>query len=165
MFYPKFSPDVEMNIDVVLQKLGQDPGYLDSDECPYGGKLRGYLKRMVVQDVDVDGDVDGDVEWDWADPFALGKQIDKALRDREKMGQNLGTLEPNEKIAYFKAKSGLIEKLVGLKERVVNIKEVNDFRSIVIETLEQVCSADQITEFRNKLGTSAGTGTSAEVSK
>lgn len=154
-FYPKFPEDLAMTIEIVTRSLGKDDTYLDAADCPYPDALKAFFRRVASGGVDLTATIDlfeGQEETD-----VIDKQIQKVLSDLDGMSATMKSAETNEKIAYYKAKTGLLEKLISLKERVFNLKEISQFRGVLMEFMDAVCTKDQISELMKRLDGTLGT--------
>jgi hypothetical protein len=146
-FYPIIKDEAVMTMQIVVQSLEKDPGYLDSPECKYSEVVKAFFRRSAAPTTLATVDLfDGE-----DDLKVIDSQIQKVLSDLEAMGAQMKSAEPNERVNYFKAKTTLLEKLVTMKEKVFNLKELNDFRNTLIATLEDICTKDQITAFMQRL--------------
>lgn len=152
--YPGLSEDVVLTLKLVkagMDQYGDD--YFDDAECPYSEAtkkfLRGFLEdgRSVVEDVAniFDGDDVVEVE-------VLDVQIQKILSRMDAMEKELGGMEPNERLNFFKTRTALMEKLINMREKTENLRMLSEFKAVVVSVLEDVCDADQIGEFRKRLG-------------
>jgi hypothetical protein len=152
-FYPTLKDDQILTLQIVVKSIEKDAGYLDSSDCPYSDVIKDFFRKISRPEV-----LAVDLFENRDDIEVLDEQIQKVLSDLERMGPAMLTAETNERLAYFKAKTTLLEKLVNMKERVFNLKEMNDFRNIVISTIETVSTKDQIAEFMKNLDGVLGTG-------
>ena len=96
---------------------------------------------MVTVDVFSEGDYDN----------ALDKQVEKIINDLEAYALTLGTGDVSERLQYLKTKTTLVEKLINMRERLVNLKELNEFRGVILGFMGDVCTKDQITDLMKRL--------------
>lgn len=148
MFYPKLPSDIGMSLNLLVQFTSKDPAYLNAKECTYDDTLKGLIRQLV--DVKT-GVVEYSEEELNVDNINLDSQIVKTLLDLDQMSQQIGKLEPNEKLALFKTRTALIEKLISMQERVRNLREVNAFRGVVMEAMDRVMTKDQVSDFMSNL--------------
>lgn len=156
--YPGLSEDVILTLKLVkagMDQYGED--YLDDAECPYPEATKKFLRGLLVG---VGGGVGVGVE-DVANIFdgedvveveVLDVQIQKILSRMDAMEKELGGMEPNERLNFFKTRTALMEKLITLREKTENLRMLSEFKAVVVSVLEDVCDADQIGEFRKRLG-------------
>ncbi len=153
-FYPNIREETILTMDIVTKSLDKDPNYLDHPDCPYTDVIKAFFRRQTggnsLEVVDIFEGKD-EVE-------VIDQQIQKVLSDLEAMGDQMKNAETNERLAYFKTKTSLIEKLINMKERVFNLKELSEFRNTLLAAIEDICTKDQITYFLRRLDTLLGTG-------
>ena len=144
-FYPTLKDEQILLLNVIVQSLKKDPNYLNAPECPYSETIKSFFRNQQgpVEVIDL---FDGEDQI-----LILDKQIEKLLNDLEAFAGTLMDADHSEKLQYFKTKTVLIERLIAMKERIVNLKELNDFRGAVIQLLDEVCTKDQITQFMKGL--------------
>lgn len=155
-FYPTIRDEQVMSLNAVVLNMEKDRGYLDSDECPYSDTVKAFFKKKI-------GLVDGEVENLFAisegetDLDKIEEQIRAVINDLEDFGRKLTIADSTDKMGYFRTKTALIEKLLNMRERVFNIKEINDFKTTVLAFMNEVLSKDQITDFMRRLDGVLGT--------
>lgn len=143
-FYPNIKEDMIPVLSLVFQNLQKDPSYLNSPECPYSEKLKDVFRKFeTTKSVDI---FEGNDEL-----LVMDQQIQKIINDLEGVASALGSADHQEKLNYFKTKTSLFEKLISMKERVYNLKELNEFRSIILAFLDEICTKDQITDLMKRL--------------
>ena len=144
-FYPRLSEDTASALRVVIEFSQADPSYLTHPDCPYGPEMMTLLRQLMVESAPP---VRSEVDWESID---IEDQIQRVFQDLEDMSVIIINAEPNEKLAYFKTKAALLEKLIGMQERVTNLKAMAEFRSRVMDGLQRICTPAQITEFSDWL--------------
>lgn len=148
-FYPDITEDNILSLKLVVQMVTKDPEYLDRKDCPYSDMMKDFLRGILTV---VDAEIPDLFEGGLSDePEVLDRQIQKILNRMEAMEHELRSFEPNERMAFFKTQTSLLEKLVTLREKVTNQREMMSFQAVVISTLEEVCDADQIKTFMERL--------------
>lgn len=151
-FYPAIKDDTILTLQLVVKSLEKDPQFLDHPDCPYSEVAKAYFLSTTVKGTVVNL-FEGEDEVE-----VIDTQIQRVLSDLEAMGPQMARAETNERLAYFKAKTTLLEKLINMKERVFNLKELSDFRSTLISAIEDLCTKDQISDFMKRLDGILGTG-------
>lgn len=150
-FYPNINEGQLKLIQIVIDNMENNPEYLSDPRCPYNEKIKAFFEqRAAVTSV-------GDM-FEVADEAPIGeydklldKQIEKILNDLENFGNSLSSSDVSEKLQYFKTKTTLIDRLVGMRERVMNLKELNEFRGAILSFMDEVCTKDQITQLMQRL--------------
>lgn len=143
-YFPNISEDQILLINRVFRSISENPDYLSDPKCPYSQTVKDFFLKQVPS-----GDAPNLFEGD--EVVAIDKQIQKLMNDMEAYGQGLGPGDSSEKLQYFKTKNSLIEKLLTNKERVTNLKQINEFRSIIIQFMDEVLDKDQITDFMKRI--------------
>ena len=149
-FYPELSEDSVLSIKLVMQMLEKDPEYLDAKECQYSPTVKEFLRGVAAPKgmLEIPDLFEGGMN---DEPEVLDRQIQKILNRMDAMEGELGGFEPNERMTFFKTRTAMLEKLISLREKVTNIREMMDFQAIVLATLEEVSSPEQIKTFMERL--------------
>lgn len=173
-FYPDLTTEDLMNIQILLDQIGKFPDYLMRDECPWKKDVLGVVQKLMEGQYgygrrDVDGDSDhgsgnhvgggADVGAGISTFFAEGvdqhdamvREIDRIYTDALKMERQLDVTDASEKIQLMKTRTQLLQKLVDLRGAVMNLKALSDFQSVVLETMQDVLTVDQRTDFMKRI--------------
>lgn len=150
-FYPTVREETILGLNVIVQSLEKDPQYLDHPDCTYSDTVKDFFRRTGPSAAPIDLFADED------ELVVLDQQIQAVINDLEAFAKTLSKADHSEKLAYFKTKTTLIEKLISMKERIFNLKEVNEFRNTILGVLDEVCTKDQITAFMLRLDGILGT--------
>lgn len=150
-FYPTLREETVAVLNTILQQIDKDPGYLSSPECPYSDLAKQVLGKFKssAEVVDIFEGKD--------EVLVIDQQIHAIINDLESVGSTLGSADQAEKLNYFKVKTTLLEKLINMRERTFNLKELNEFRSTILAFLDEVCTKDQITDLMKRLDGVLGT--------
>ncbi len=146
-FYPKITEDSVLTMTLVRQNLENDPKYLDHKDCPYSDVIKKFFRVGIVPlqaettDIFADGN---DLE-------TVEQQIKLVLSDLGAMAAQMIGADTNERLNYLRIKTPLLEKLIAMQERIFNLKELAQFRTTVLNGLEEICDKDQITRFMRHL--------------
>jgi len=154
-FYPQVKPETLLLLQTIAKGMEKDPFYLDSDSCPYPEDMKSFLRThlgLAANPVSLDLFPD-----DQALEEAVDAQIKRLINDLEGFSKQLGTADHSEKLQYFKTKSVLIDKLVNMQERIINLKEMSEFRAVVLQFMDEVCTKDQISDLMKRLDGIFGT--------
>lgn len=146
-----------MSFNLISEGLQKDPGYLDSSECPYSVEIKHYFKNKIEIQSMVGGEGAPDLFEGEDKLLVIDTQVMAVINDLEAFGKSLTASDPNEKMGYFRTKTALLEKLVTMRERIANLKEINDFRNIMISFMTEVCTKDQVTTLMHRLDGVLGT--------
>lgn len=157
-FYPTVKDETILSLNVVVQNLEKDPNYLENTDCPYSDTVKAFFKRKIEHNgssniaIDLFEKEEGETDLD-----KLKEQIQAVINDLEDFGRKLTVSESTDKMGYFRTKTALIEKLVNMQERTFNIKEINDFRNILLGFMNEVLTKDQVTTLMQRLDGILGT--------
>lgn len=144
-FYPDLKEANLMPLKAILAQTERFPDLLDQPECPYSEDVKALLRPLLPSSLNVEIDLDE------GKPEAIETQILGLMRDLKVMNQSLGTKDHSEKLQFYKLMTTLTEKLISLRERTLNLREMSEFQLIVIQFLEEVCSKDQISDLMDRL--------------
>ncbi len=139
-YYPKFDPDTLEQLKQLSECVGMDPTYLEeADEYPtwlldlLGGVEEAEAVRDDLEEVD------------------LVKETTGLFRGLQDAKDGFATDDHSERMSYFRTSTALLEKLVGLKERALNIRQISRFYQTVLAVMEEVLEPGQVTEVRERL--------------
>lgn len=137
---PALDEKMIWTLEVIARGLAADGTYLDGADYPEevlallsGRGAAGIVDEAVVEGLDVP------------------EEIEKMFRDLKKVRDGFATSDSAEKIAYFRLAISLLEKLVALKERSLNVRRIGQFHSLVLQVLEENLEPTAITKVRTRL--------------
>lgn len=151
LFYPVLSDKARADLEMIGQMLAHHPDYLSSPDCPYPASIRGLF---VVLDRP-EGEAAAAAAA--ADELNLDTEVDLLLETTRLFNglmaakDSFTSNDHSEKMAYFRTSTSLLDKLVGLKERAQNVRQVSRFYTAVLDVMEQVLEPGQISLVREKL--------------
>ena len=132
VIFPLLPADLMIRLQAVEMQAKGVEGYFDLDACTYPEGLRIYLRRMM-ENVGGGRDVgavlfpDDAPEVDKIDTI-LG-EIESTIAEMRMLEKKLGgeATDSSDKIAFYRAKTALIERWANTKERIYNLKEMSEF--------------------------------------
>lgn len=130
-------------LDVQLKTF---PDLFDRPECPYPPHIRQFLSRLVAQQAPAAAPTGPMSEED------LETEIVTLYRDLQTASAQLTGVDPKDKAAFLKTIGDLLTKMVTLREKVINMRQMSDFQRRVVQVLEGVLEPHQRTEFIKILG-------------
>ncbi len=144
MTYPTIDLNAVMGLLPIKEQLSSNPDYLDNPDCPYAVDVRDTLKILfppaVVEkkrSTKTGGTGKNQITEDQAqliEAEAMG--LLKELQDlKAPVGKGM---DHDTKISIIKAKTALIEKVIGVQERFYNIRKVSTFMKDIIGILESL---------------------------
>jgi hypothetical protein len=145
-YFPNITEEMLTPFQALIAQLATDPKVLDQPECPYNSAVKDFLRRL--SGVTLPGANTGAMSED-----DLEQEIADLLRSaKEQSGKLDSTMDPKDRMTVLRGQGQLIEKLIELKERRLNLKHIGDFKKHVVEILERVLTPAQRTEYVKLLG-------------
>ena len=152
--YPDINDATLIPLRVLRVLSNTHPGLLDADDCPYTEDQKSLLRGVVGQTDLEDRPSFLDSDEDRSDIMA--RQIALTLDEMRKIESKLGSMDQKDKIAFLKAKPGLLEKLLELQDKNLGQKAVGDFMKKMYAFIDSKLNADQRTALIRDLGSYAG---------
>lgn len=144
-FYPPLGDDALFALDVIAQNLRTDPEYLD--EAPYPAAVLDIFGKMPSIPGDPEApSLEDEDKWD-----RLQRESDKLFRGLTDAGNQLDSRDNAEKMAYFRTATSLLDKIVGIQDRILNLRAVSRFHTTVMAIMEDVLDPGQRTEVMERL--------------
>lgn len=150
--YPTLPDGLETKLKAVAMLMESDPGFLDAPECPYPPGLREILRKlgsksekMAVSSLFSEDD-------DPSDRFGtVLEEIERTMSEFRMIENDLGNAEPKERIDYFKAKTALMERWIGQKEKIFTMREISEFQKIILGVIDEFLDKDQKQDLKKRL--------------
>jgi len=155
-FYPDFEPGILMPLKLVFESLRGDPLWLERSACPYDDDTRKFLRDMWIEfraagrgteTVSKKVGKGGGDKWE-----DLGDELMEIFSQIKAHSEGLGVEDVKERMTTFRTATALLDKIVGLGERVANVKAVSDFQARVMAVFDEILTPDQRTRALEKLG-------------
>jgi hypothetical protein len=166
--YPEITDASMTPLRVIRILHKSNPDLLDADECPYSPEVKHQLRLMLeVRGEGLRGepveprktflDDDGDRH------DIMEYQLALALQDINDIDNDQvhKKMDQKDKLAFLKAKPGLIERLMDLKGRNSDQRAVSDFMKRVYRFVDKELTVDQRTKLIKDLGDFIETGAEA----
>lgn len=144
--YPTLTDAQLVPFRALEAQLVQFPDLLDRQDCPYPPHIRTFVRRLIGEHVGpiVDAPMGDD---------DLVQETINLYREIQRASTNVNTSDPKDKMAIFKTSADLLTKLVALREKAVNIRQMSQVQRTVVECLESILEPAQRSQFVEKLGT------------
>jgi hypothetical protein len=126
--------------EMVLRQLKEAPGLLDMPECPYSNEMKQFIRKLA-----------GAGNGKTVETADLEEEARQLYDELTEFGQELTTDDVSERMAWFRTRTNLLEKILSIKERTRTLKQMGEFEERVIGILEDVMTADQRTEVMARL--------------
>jgi hypothetical protein len=141
--YPRLDDATLIPFRAIEALLKQTPDLLQRDDCPYSASVREFLVTRLgkgeFKKIDYSDD---DLETEIADLYT----------ELKRAGLSVTMSDPKDKIAMLKTASELLTKLVSLKERIQNVRQMGQFQRTVVELMERILTPAQRSNFVDSLG-------------
>lgn len=158
--YPTLRVTVLQGLRELKDHFNSDPKVLQSGNCPYDAETIAILTQILTTRVEVRTvevaapaaaeDVRGGL-LDDEEKELVNKTISELLRDLNKLGEGESNLDTATKVAIIKAKATLIDQLLKQHERVMNVKRIAEFQSIVMAILDDLVSDEGRQQFLKRI--------------
>lgn len=148
--YPDINDATLTPIRVLKVLYSTNPKLFDSEDCPYTDDQKALLKGLLSGVGDGERRSFLDQGGDRHD--IMQHQIALALEDMSNMDRLGNKMEQKDKLAFLKAKPGLIERLLDLQGRNSDQRAVSDFMRKMYAFIDKELDADQRTALVKALG-------------
>jgi hypothetical protein len=145
-YTPPIGAETLQRIDLACRLATENPNFLaDADYPP---PVKDWLRRLVALRHPTAGvalDAAADVEL-----ASTEVEITELLKHLKSLKNSIGT-DANDQLAWVKAGTTLLDKLLTMQERAANVKTVKVFEDTVIGIMEDFLTPEQRTAFRQRL--------------
>lgn len=147
---PHYPPLNEKSISQIKELYSQDEKYFDYPGCPYSETVKNLFK-MDNPSYDYD-DFDENEINDLTDTDNMIKEIGTLYKHLKEFGKEMRTSDTaSERNTYYKLSASLLEKLITMKERVMDVKKAEEFTAFVIQIMEEELDVDVRSRILTKL--------------
>lgn len=143
--YPSLTDASLVPFRALEAQLDTFPDLLSRPDCPYPNHIKAFLGQMLLEK----GAKAPSVDYDDDD---LLREISDLYTELKTQNTTLQTTDTKDKVALLKATADLLTRMVSLKERAMNIRDMGRFQRAVLELLEGVLTPAQTSEFIEKMG-------------
>lgn len=145
-YYPAIDDPLLTPFRALQAQLEQFPDLLTRAECPYTPEIREFLAALFAAEVKSPLD-----DLDLEDLDNLEGQITDLYK---RINRFSAGIEKNDKdaLTFFRASAGLLEKMVSMRQAVFSAKNHSEFQTRIMDVMDNVLTAEQRSEFVEKLG-------------
>jgi hypothetical protein len=149
MNYPTINAKELPKLVKIVEQAADDPEYLDPAKCPYDEKTIALIRKLV-DPTGIAGATTrmGEVRPERGKVGRPSKgpaiSVEEVEREVNEIRQELASLkvegqqmETSDRIQVIKTRAALIERVIGMKERVADIKRFHSFVTTVIGIMEE----------------------------
>lgn len=144
-FFPAIEGGSVLAVRAAIVQLRRFPGWLDIADCPYDEAtkvaLRDLNRALPASSVEVPEDP-ADTQDNW---LTLERDTRTLLAELQGFAREIPAADAKERMAYFRTATSLMEKLVELAERSLNLKQMSDFQRAVLAVFDQILDPQQRT--------------------
>lgn len=158
--YPTLRVTVLQGLRELKDHFNADPKVLQNGNCPYDAETIAILTQILTTRVEV-RTVEVPAAAPAEDPRGgllddeekelVNKTISELLQDLNKLGEGETNLDTATKVAIIKAKATLIDQLLKQHERIMNVKRIAEFQSIVMAILDDLVPEEGRQQFLKRL--------------
>lgn len=145
VFYPRIDTALLTPFRALKGLMLSDPEYLSRPECPYTLDVREFITELFST-----GSVGPSVALET--PEDLERELAVSYDQLRRMGEKIDVIDAKDRIQWAKAQMGLLERIIALRERVLNMRMISEFQRGVIALLDEVLEPAQRTAFVERLG-------------
>lgn len=152
--YPPLPVNAAWAVSIIARNLAEDPNYLL--DAPYpDDEIDLLLTALAIEEAETSSadpldDVSPDVN--------IEEESGKLYNQLTQFSRELKTKDNNEIMSYFRTATQLLEKIVSIRERGANLKQVSLFHETVLSIMEDVLEPSQRTEAMQRLKNSIEQG-------
>lgn len=146
-FYPTISPEMLVPFRAVRGLIHANPEYLNSPDCPYNDETKAFLAvNFGGAAVAVDQDL-----VTLESPEDLERELVSIYSDIKRLDKNIQNIDAKDKVAWAKAVVSILERVLQLRERNLNMKMTVEFQKTIIQIMDEVCDPAQRSEITARL--------------
>jgi len=155
MFYPELDSNLQQNLILIEKYAKDDPQYFD--KSPYGAKLISQLKKLVALQVQVPANGLPVVVKVSNTNEALQRRVDlyteltTSLAQIQEIREDFSALTTKEKVAVIAAINTTVTKMSDVLSKLDESIDIEKFKLIVMQTIEDFLSAEQKEQFLRQL--------------
>lgn len=159
--FPTLRLGVLQSLIELQAQFHHDPKLFDQKECPYDRETTDVLRRIfavktvervvekeVIREV---GRTPAPVRLNSAQQEEVEQTALDLLNELKKLGNGETGLDTSTKIQIIKTKATLVEQLLKMRERFMNVKRVATFQTVVIAILDDLLDEDRRQEFLKRV--------------
>lgn len=160
--FPTLRLAVVNNFRDLKRRYDSDPHFLRQPDCPYDPETIDLLEQILVsKEVVVEKVIEKVVEvspesvrggkLSGEDQDVIEKTVTDLLKELNTLGEGEKGLDTQTKIQIIKAKAGLIDQVLKSHERIMNVKQVAAFHTVVISILDDFVGEEDRQAFLKRM--------------
>lgn len=167
--YPTLRLGVLQAMSDLKALVDADPEYLRNPDCPYDSATVELLERLfkpieieVIKEVQVEkpsrgkvGRPSGKGQLTDEDAEEAEEEVKQMLKELRSLGRTnegeLKQLDTSTKLQIIKTQTALLEKLISIRERFTNVRQVAHFQQTIMGILDDLIEDEKRDEFLTRL--------------
>ncbi len=159
--YPRITPSMEDMLVELAQMYRQYPDFLTHKDCKYPLAVKNAIAAIAAKNgsvAPVSAPNRANPAQNLAETTEISLEEVDIHQESTLLFQNLKTfmkdmskMETSEKAQIFRTATALLEKLLTIKEKSSGIQKYEDFKALVMNTLDRHLTPVQITSFIEQL--------------
>lgn len=145
-FYPPLTPEVLRTLSQLKALTDQDPDYFKHPDCPYPAENIAFLESLYrpgVEAIPPDETDSGGID--------LEKEARTLFQEIKTFKSTLGSDSSSEKAQMFRVSTSLMEKLLEITERSKGVKQFEEFKTLILDSMDRYLTPQQKSEFVDEI--------------
>lgn len=150
-YYPEIDGTTVLPVRLALNQMIDDPLWLDRPQCPYDEETTEVLRALWLEVRGVREKAAqpraerkplGEGASKWAELASEAEGLFQELRD---FRDGIPIEDTKDRLAYYRTATVLLDKMVALGERSLNLRNVSEFQEKVVSVFDQIMTPEQRT--------------------
>lgn len=141
--YPSITDASLVPFRAIEAQLKQFPDILDREDCPYPPSVKTFLRKICGGPEVVGGPMSDD---------DLVAETSRLYREIQVSSRSIKGGDAKDTASIFKTMTDLLGKLVDMRGKAINVRQMSQFQKAVLTLLESVLTPAQRSEFVEIMG-------------
>lgn len=160
MNYPSIDIEQLRNLLIIVESAASDEKYLNPESCPYDSETVAMIRAMITacqlnsptEAIGVQKGKRGRPKKNpLQDTEELNKELDELRLELRQMKLDGKDMANSDRIQIFKVRAGIIDKMLSMKERIINMNQQARFIETVISLMHDHFTQEQREAFMKEL--------------
>lgn len=148
-YYPPLSAPQQQAFDIIVRLTRENPDYLD--DSPYTPEFQALIRGLVAAGGTPMTAADYTALADDGDDLSIEIESERLYRQVKNFSSTLSNADVSEKAAMFRVSTQLLERLLTAKEKSSNIAHYEQFKMLVLDTVDRFLTPQQKSIFLDDL--------------
>lgn len=155
--YPRITPTMEEALIQLAEMYSTHSDFLTHPDCKYPLAVKNALATLTARNTinlpknSPKSEITLDDEEFSAEEVDIHQESTSLYQKLKVFMKNTDKMETSEKAQIFRTATALLEKLLTIKEKSSGIQKYEDFKALVMNTLDRYLTPVQITKFIEEL--------------